>query len=172
MDGFKSQLGGGWNTNSLIYGRILGQMPRCRGAAETGSRPAAQTPTTAHAFRMTLVVQGNKLPQIKYINRKTIGKSKFENQKLNKNRNRNEMGEATYRESASHPPRRLTRFHFCFRFRFNFRFFKFWFSKINIDDIYIDDNYISGAWWWRHPPNIFNLVLTVSANRNTSCRFL
>ena len=31
---------------------------------ETESPPAGQTPTTAHAFRMTLVVQGNKLPQI------------------------------------------------------------------------------------------------------------
>ena len=41
---------------------VWNTQPDAADAAETESRPAGQTPTTAHAFRMTLVAQG-KLPQ-------------------------------------------------------------------------------------------------------------
>ena len=53
----------------VILGEVQTHSPRRKPAKKiqirgTESPPAGQTPTTAHAFRMTLVVQGNKLPQI------------------------------------------------------------------------------------------------------------
>ena len=55
----------------VILGEVQTHSPRRKpaglehasGATGAESRPAGQTPTTAHAFRMTLVAQG-KLPQI------------------------------------------------------------------------------------------------------------
>ena len=45
----------------LYQGDIL---EKFRGAAEQSHRRQDKSRLTAHAFRMTLVVQGNKLPQI------------------------------------------------------------------------------------------------------------
>ena len=51
------------------------------------------------------------------------------NRKLKRKRKQKRNGWGHLRGGASRPSRRLPRFLFCFRFHFNFRFFKFWILK-------------------------------------------